>query len=455
MRARLVIPVVLLALLALTPPATAQDGQSQLIGTQWMSERAVHSFRAGEYFGDPDGNQYTYGATAEPAEVVVATPIPESDTIVFAARGLGSGQVTVTATDGAGRIEQVSFRVAVVDFKFSLDTETIAEGAGPRTITATVTLAGAAPEEDLEIETTVYHRNATPADYWMYRWSDFVLPAGQMSHQIPVRFRPIPDVFWEEDEPLTFAVRAVLESEIGGTGFSISLGGHDTVTILDVPPPSAGVVTGTAPRAPRNVRWQAQPDHLLLRWDPPLVGATTGYLLTATALDDQGETLPHRSPEPDARLGADALGYRLGDLWPGQACEVRLQSLGNNNRIPSVIVLRTPLHAAEGPGPHDLRIDQSGRILWQFDLWRAIHPNFLFLFRWTWGDSPPEEIPSPEERWYGNAWASEANCTNEGECSLYLHPWDPEAHYLLQMRIEHGFTDDDWRTIRWDPSAIH
>ncbi len=447
-----VIPVILLALLVFTLPARAQDVRSQFIGTQWMTEHAVHSFRAGQYFGDPDGTRYTYGATAGPAQVVAATAIPGSDTIVFTARGLGSGQVTVTATDGAGRTDQIAFRVAVVDFRFSLDTEVIAEGAGPRTITATVTLAGAPPEEDLEIETTVYHQNATPADYWMEGWESFVLPAGQMSHQVTVRFRPIADVFWEEDEPLVFAVRAALASEIGNKGFSMSLHGRDTVTILDVLPPSAGLVTGTTPRAPRNVRWQTQPDHVLLAWDPPVVGETTGYSLRATAVDDQGETLPHRSPESDVRLGVDARGYRLGDLWPGQSYEVRLLSLGNDNRIPAIVVFRAPLQTAEGPGPHDLRIDRDGYLRWQFDPWRAIYPNFLFLFRWTWGDTPPEVVPAPGERRYGSAWASEANCTNEGECSLYLHPWNPEAHYLLQMRVEHGFTNDDWRTVRWEPT---
>ena len=453
MKVLLVLPAILLVLLALAPPALAQGVPSQSIGTQWMFEHAVRSFRAGQYFGDPDGTRYTYGATAEPAEVVAATSIPGSDTIVFAARGLGSGQVTVTATDEAGGTEQISFRVAVVDFTFSLDTETIAEGAGPRTITATVTLAGAPPEQDLEIETTVYHQNATPADYWMEGWETFVLPAGQRSVEVPIRFRPIPDVFWEEDEPLIFSVRAALRSEIGGRGFPMSLGGHDTITILDVIPPSAGMVTGTAPSAPRNVGWQAQPNHLLLRWDPPLLGEPTGYLLRATALDDQGEALPHRSPGTDLRLGPDVLGYRLDNLWPGQAYEVRLRSMGNDNRVPAIIVFRAPLSAAEGPGPHNLRIDGSGRLLWQFDLWRATQPDFLFLFRWTWGDTPPEEIPPPGGSAYGSAWASENNCTNEGDCSLYLHPWNPEAHYLLQMRVEQGFTDDSWRTIRWEPGV--
>ena len=455
MKTVLVVPAILLILLAIAPPASAQNGRLQSIGTQWMSERAVHSFRAGWYFGDPDGTRYIYKATAGPDEVVGATAIPGSDTVVFAARGLGSGQVTVRATDGAGETEQISFRVAVVDFTFSLDKEVVAEGSGPRTITATVTLTGAPPEEDLEIETTLYHHNATPADYWMEGWETFVLPAGQMSLQVPIQFRPIPDVFWEEDEPLTFSVRAMLESEIGGRGFSMSLGGHDTVTILDVMPPTAGMVTGTVPSAPRNVEWQAQPDHLLLRWDPPLNGEPTGYFLQATALDDQGEALPHRNPGPDLRLEADVSSHRLGNLWPGQAYEVRLGSLGNDNRVPAIVVFRAPLTAAEGPGPHNLRIDRSGRLLWQFDLWRATQPDFLFLFRWTWGDAPPEEVSSPEGSAYGSAWASENNCTDAGECSLHLHPWDPEAHYLLQMRVEQGFTDDSWRTIRWGPPNPH
>ena len=447
-----VVPVILLALLVFTLPARAQDVRSQSIGTQWMTEHAVHSFPAGQYFGDPDGTRYTYGAAAAPAEVVAATSISGSDTIVFTARGLGSGQVTVTATDEAGGTEQIAFRVAVVDFRFSLDTEVIAEGAGPQKIFATVTLAGAPPEEDLEIETTVYHQTATASDYWMERWEPFVLPAGQMSHRVQIRFRPIADVFWEEDELLVFAVRTALESELGGMDFSTNLHGRDTVTILDVAPPSAGVVTGTTSRAPRNVRWQTQPDHVLLAWDPPVIGETTGYILRAKAVDDQGDILPHRSPSSDVRLGADARVYGLGDLWPGQTYEVRLQSLGNDNRIPAIVVFRAPLQTAEGPGPHDLRIDRDGYLRWQFDHWRASHPNFLFLFRWTWGDTPPEVVPAPGERRYGSAWASEVNCTDEGECSLYLHPWNPEAHYLLQMRVEYGFTDDDWRTIRWEPT---
>lgn len=453
MKILFVIPVALVMLLVLAAAAVAQEGLSQSIGTQWMSEGAVHSFRAGQYFVDPDGTRYVYGVTASPAEVVGATSIPGSDTIVFAARDLGTGQVTVTATDDAGGTEQISFRVAVVDFTFSLDTEAIAEGAGTRTVTATVALAGSPPEEDLEIETTVYHHNATPADYWMEGWETFVLPAGRTSHQVPIRFRPIPDVFWEEDEPLTFSVRAVLESEIGNRSTSMSLNGHDTITILDVMPPSAGMVSGTAPGAPRNVRWQAQPDHVVLRWDAPLLGSHTGYLIQATALDDQGEALPHRSLGPEVRLDGDVASYRLSDLWPGQTYEVRLWSQGNDNRIPAIVVFRAPLTAAEGPGPHDLRIDGSGRLLWQFDLWRATHPNFLFLFRWTWGDTPLQEIPPPGGNAYASAWASEANCTNEGECSLYMHPWNPEAHYLLQMRVEQGFSDDDWRTIRWEPAV--
>ena len=453
MRVIFVIPIILLALLVFTPPARAQDVTPQSIGTQWMTEQAVHSFRAGQYFGDADGTRYTYGATAEPAEVVAATSVTGSDTIVFTALGLGSGEVTVTATDGAGGTEQISFRVVVVDFRFSLDTEVIAEGAGPRTIFATVTLAGAPPEEDLEIETTVYHQTATSSDYWMERWEPFVFPAGQMSHQVKIRFRPIADVFWEEDELLVFAVRATLDSEIGDMDFSTNLHGRDTVTILDVAPPSAGVVTGTTSRAPRNVRWRTQPDHVLLAWDPPVIGETTGYILRATAVDDQGDILPHRSPESDAQLGADARVYGLGDLWPGQSYEVRLWSRGNDNRIPAVIVFQTPLDSAEGPGPHDLRIDRDGLLRWQFDPRRASDPNnFLFLFRWTWGDTPPEAVPAPGERRYGNAWGSEVNCTNEGDCSLYLHPWNPEAHYLLEMRVEHGFAYDDWRTIRWEPT---
>ncbi len=233
----------------------------------------------------------------------------------------------------------------------------------------------------------------------------------------------------------------------------MSLGGYDTVTILDVMPPVAGMVTGTTARAPRNVAWQAQPDHLALRWDAPLLGEPTGYFLRATALDDQGETLPHRSLGPDLRLGVDLSGYRLDNLWPGQAYEVRLWSQGNDNRVPAIVVFRAPLTSVEGPGPHDLRIDGNGRLLWQFDLWWATQPDFLFLFRWTWGETPPEDIPPPGGSAYGSAWASENNCTNEGECSLHLHPWNPEAHYLLQMRVEQGFTDDAWRTIRWEPGV--
>lgn len=115
-------------------------------------------------------------------------------------------------------------------------------------------------------------------------------------------------------------------------------------------------------------------------------------------------------------------------------------------------MFRTPLEDAEGPGPRNLRVSSDGRVVWEHDgFWRRDH---IVLFRWTWDNTPPTELPPLDSRRYGSDWASENNCDTHGSCELWLDRWDPESHYLIQMLVLHGFTEERWRTIRHTPETV-
>ena len=211
-------------------------------------------------------------------------------------------------------------------------------------------------------------------------------------------------------------------------------------------------MTGTARRAPRNVRWEATPDSVTVRWDPPLVGEPTGYFVTSESIGDQGEILAHGYVAPDTRLDADAISFKHDGLRPGRTYYYRIRSEGNGNNIPAVIVFRTPLEDTEGLGPRNLRVSSDGRVIWEYDaFWR---PDHTMLFRWTWGSTPPKEMPPLDSRRYGNGWASENNCDTNGSCELWLDRWDEEAHYLIQALVVHGYTEEQWRTIRYTPDTV-
>ena len=448
----LMLPIVLFGLLIGVPDHAAAQTERN-IGTQWINKHQVVSFQAGAYyFSDPLGDRPVYTAASDNGSVVKATVIPDTDTVVFTGVALGTAQVTITATDSDGGSDSISFKVNVFDFYFSVDTTAVSEDAGIRTLTATVALLGAAPETDLEIETRIWHTSASPVDYWLTGWDNFDIPAGKFNKTVKIRFRPIPDPFFEEDEVMELHVSGHLRSQIGNISHGNSLSGFEEITILDSLPPMSGVVTGTTLRAPRNVRWDATPNSVTVRWDPPLVGKPTGYFVTSEAIDDQGEILDHRDPAPDTRLDADAISFKHDGLHPGQAYHYRIQSEGNDNNIPAVIVFRTPLEDAEGPGPRNLRVSPDGRVVWEYDgFWR---PDHVVLFRWTWDNTPPTELPPLDSRRYGSDWASENNCDTHGSCELWLDRWDSESHYLIQMLVLHGFTEERWRTIRHTPETV-
>ena len=106
-------------------------------------------------------------------------------------------------------------------------------------------------------------------DYWLTGWDNFDIPAGKFNKTVKIRFRPIPDPFFEEDEVMELHVSGHLRSQIGNISHGNSLSGFEEITILDSLPPMSGVVTGTTLRAPRNVRWDATPNSVTVRWDPP------------------------------------------------------------------------------------------------------------------------------------------------------------------------------------------
>ena len=78
-----------------------------------LQEGADTSVNVGSYFSDPDGDQLTYTATSQPANLVVMTTFGSMVTIF--GFDVGTGTVTVTARDPGGLNATQSFNVTVTE----------------------------------------------------------------------------------------------------------------------------------------------------------------------------------------------------------------------------------------------------------------------------------------------------------------------------------------------------
>ena len=98
------------------PPATPnqQPRPQGSIPPQELQEGADITLNVGSYFSDPDGDQLTYTATSQPADVVAVTT-SGSGTVTIFGLDVGTGTVTVTARD-PGRLNATqSFNVTVTE----------------------------------------------------------------------------------------------------------------------------------------------------------------------------------------------------------------------------------------------------------------------------------------------------------------------------------------------------
>ena len=117
---------------------------------------------------------------------------------------------------------------------------------------------------------------------------------------------------------------------------------------LAPPVTTSGTATGTALRAPRNVRWEATHDTITITWDAPddsRHGSPphTGLRMKREAVDtsETEVVLPRRSPGEDVLLQKGATSFSQSGLIPEQRYRYRLWAEGNGNAIPAKILFTT------------------------------------------------------------------------------------------------------------------
>ena len=157
------------------------------------------------------GKDLTYAASASGDAVSV---VISGASLVVTANRLGSGRVTVAATNAAGSVSY-NFGVTVTAaFTLNADKDTLREDGGSQTVAFTVELSGAVISVPTAITLDVAGTATRGTDYVLSGNPEIVLPAGEMSATTQLDFSVADDAVYEPDDE-TVVVSAVWDgSEI-------------------------------------------------------------------------------------------------------------------------------------------------------------------------------------------------------------------------------------------------
>ncbi len=97
-----------------------------------------------------------------------------------------------------------------------------------------------------------------------------------------------------------------------------------------------------------------------------------------------------------------------------------------------------------------LAVSAEGLVTWKRERKRG--RGQVYLLRWVGGGSPPQSADSMAAPGYGNGWTEGRDCGDES-CRFQIGDFDPELHYLVQVRGVLGDRDKGWRSARYSPAG--
>ena len=105
------------------------------------------------------------------------------------------------------------------------------------------------------------------------------------------------------------------------------------------------------------------------------------------------------------------------------------------------------------PGPtqgSSIEVSPSGAVGWH----RETPPDDdrIYLVRWTGANSPPTEMGNRGDEGYGSDWIQGSDC-GAATCEFQIADFDPELHYLVQVRSVPGDGDTSWQSARYSPTG--
>lgn len=94
-------------------------------------------------------------------------------------------------------------------------------------------------------------------------------------------------------------------------------------------------------------------------------------------------------------------------------------------------------------------VSAEGLVTWE--LGESPVSGQVYLLRWASGGSPPQSAASKDAPGYRTGWIAASGCGPDS-CQFRIPGFDPELHYLVQVRRLHGNGDNGWQSARYSPS---